>query len=196
MTYFNLHFSSYYLLCVVKINRQKPHLKWSHRPHSRYTTDTNRKKCSLHFRQEMVLDYLSKRKKKFLHAQEQFRQREMANTQPIKSHYASNFQFPPMDSSFTTAPPKSIRECSSSLVLQTYAWFGIKPHIPNCNPLLFPNKHILLEKYLAAYLFKANVSFSTLSFNFAPNKSIFRRKGVWERIRKREFGERGRYYHF
>lgn len=31
------------------------------------------------------------------------------HTHPMRSHYTSNFQFTPMDSSFTTAPSKSIK---------------------------------------------------------------------------------------
>ena len=41
-------------------------------------------------------------------------------------------------------------------VLWICTWFTIRPLIQNCNSLLFLNKPILLEKYLALYLFKTN----------------------------------------
>lgn len=69
-----------------------------------------------------------------------------------KSHYTSNIQFSPVYSSFITAPSKSIKKCSFPLPVWTYAWFAIRLHVPNYNFQMFPNKHILLEKYLASCL--------------------------------------------
>ena len=43
-----------------------------------------------------------------------------------------------------------------SFILWTCSWFAIRPHVPNSNSLLSPNKPILLGKYLAFYLFKVN----------------------------------------
>lgn len=52
--------------------------------------------------------------------------------------------------------PRTRTERSSPLFSWTCMWFAIKPHVPNCGPLWFPNKHIFLEKHLAVYLFKVN----------------------------------------
>ena len=46
------------------------------------------------------------------------------------------------------------------LFLGTCVWFTIRPHVQNCNSLSFLNKLILLEKYLASYLFKVNSIFT------------------------------------
>lgn len=53
---------------------------------------------------------------------------------------------------FIIAPSKSTKKCSFPLLVWTYAWFAIRLHVPNYNFLMFPNKHILLEKYLAICL--------------------------------------------
>lgn len=46
--------------------------------------------------------------------------RETVMTQPMKSYYTSNFQFPPMASLFTTASPKSIKGFTFPLFLRTW----------------------------------------------------------------------------
>lgn len=50
----------------------------------------------------------------------------MAIARPMKSHYTLNFQFPPMNSLFTIAPPNSIQERSSPLFL-CCMWFSESP---------------------------------------------------------------------
>ena len=74
-----------------------------------------------------------------------------ATAQPMKSHYTSNSQPPPMDSLLTTAPlssPFLYQRTFLAFVLLACRWFALEPHVPNCHSLLFPNKPIVLEKYL------------------------------------------------
>lgn len=40
----------------------------------------------------------------------------------------------------------------SPLFLGTFMWFAVRLHVPNCNSSLFPNKLIMLEKYLVVCL--------------------------------------------
>lgn len=129
----------------------------SHSCHSTHTTDPKRKRHTLHFQQKMILLYYTSRKKKrLLLAQCQLSQQETAITEPMKIHFTLNSQFPPGDSLFTTTPPKSINRHSSPLFLWICRWLSIRPQVLNFNSLLFWNKPILLERYLAVYLFKVN----------------------------------------
>ena len=117
--------------------------------HSTHTPDQDRKRHILHLPQEMILlYYLGWRKKRFLLAQYQRSLWETAITQPMKSHYTLNFLFPPMDSSFTRAPPQFIKEHFPLSLLQACSDL---PHVLNCSSLLLLNKPILLEKYLTVY---------------------------------------------
>lgn len=60
-------------------------------------------------------------------------------------------------------------------------WFAIWPHIPNHNPLLVPNKHILLEKYLAVFV-SDKYSIDLLLIFFKVLREVLtlsRRDGEW-----------------
>lgn len=70
------------------------------------------------------------------------------HTQPMKSHSTFNLL---MDSLLTIDPPKSIKEPSPPLLPWTGVCFTIRPYVPSCNSLLFLNKPISLEKYLAIF---------------------------------------------
>lgn len=62
--------------------------------------------------------------------------------QPMRSHHTWNFQFPLMESLFTTIPPQSLKETASSLLLCTCVWFPVRLHATYCKSLLFLNKPI------------------------------------------------------
>lgn len=85
-----------------------------------------------------------------------------ATTQPMKSHYTSDGLPVSSNGLFdykgpSKLPLSSIKKvpllCSWDL-----AWFTIRSHVLSWNFLLFPNKPILLEKYLVNFLFKVNKS--------------------------------------
>ena len=67
-------------------------------------------------------------------------------TQPMRSPYTSNCQFPQMESAFTTAPPESAKEPSSPLFVGLVCCLPLDHRILNCNYLFFQNKPILLSK--------------------------------------------------
>ena len=78
-------------------------------------------------------------------------------TQPVKSHYTSNSKFHPMDSIFTKILfVNSLKEHFLPFVLWICTRFTVQLQVLNCNSFLFPNKPILLEKYLT--LFKVNTT--------------------------------------
>lgn len=98
----------------------------------------------------------SREKEEFFFALQQSSQWEILTTQPVKSLYTWNSQFPPMNSSFiTTIPtPSSLKEDYSS-PLSLY--LPVVPHrlnFPNCNSLLFLNKPILLVKWVRFHCFR------------------------------------------
>lgn len=104
--------------------------------------------------------YSSRGKEDLLLARQQRSQWRAVTTQPMKSHHTSNRgQLPPMDSWFTMAPlssPFLYKRTCLSLVLWKSPRSVLRLHLPSCNPLLFPNKPIALEKYLAGCYFKVN----------------------------------------
>ena len=133
-------------LCSVKVNTQTPHGNWSgggsaggalvpsHWLKLSYSTGEEARCFSTLLQQEGGGSPPSP-----------------ATAQPMKSHYTSNSQPPPMDSLLTTAPlssPFLYQRTFHAFVLLACRWFAIEPHVPNCHSLLFPNKPIVLEKYL------------------------------------------------
>lgn len=113
-----------------------------------------------------VTIYYPAKGKDFLLVWQQSSQWETVTTQPMESHYTLNFQFPPMDYLFITAPPTPhllyIRLflslfCSPDFPVVHHWW-----HVLNCNSLLFPNK---LKKKLAVLLFYGNNINSIIFWN-------------------------------
>ena len=111
-------------------------------------------------RLDVFLLYSSRKEEELLLPWQLLSQLEAGTAQPMKSHYTSNSQPPPMDSLLTTAPlssPFLYQRTFHAFVLLACRWFAIEPHVPNCHSLLFLNKPILLEKYLPGYLLKVDV---------------------------------------
>ena len=59
----------------------------------------------------------------------------------------------------------------SPLYSLTLPWFTCRPHVLNCNFLLFPNKPSLLEKYQAVCWFKVNIIFHQLGHPSSSSSS-------------------------
>lgn len=64
------------------------------------------------------------------------------------------FKFPV---SFNGLPLLKFRKEILLLFLWTFLWFTIRLYVQNCNSVLFLNKLILLEKFLAICLLKVNM---------------------------------------
>lgn len=140
--------SQSFTFSVVKINKEKPYLKWnwearrenSHEHATQGTLDPNRKRGTQHLQWEVTpLTTPAERRGKFPLAQQQLSQRHTAVLSQQKATICTSYsQSPPMDSSFIIAPPNFVKRhsppCSSGL------------HVLNCNSSLFLNKLILLVK--------------------------------------------------
>ena len=116
----------------IKIKKQKLHFKGS-----QIAGRENSHACALnaqdqpHGKREICTS--NRMKEKSPPSQEQLSQWEAARAQPMRSHHTWNFQFPPMESAFTTALPESTTETASSLLLWACVWFTVRLHVTNCN---------------------------------------------------------------
>lgn len=93
--------------------------------HLMHTADPNRQSHNLHLQEEEIPFSTSAGERKDSSLPSLSSQWEITQ----KNHYTSSFQFPPMDSSFTTALSKFIKEPFSSFILWTCTWFVIR--LPN-----------------------------------------------------------------
>lgn len=112
-----------FYLCIVKTNKQKPHLKWSwetrrensHTCHSTHTTGPSKKRCTLHLWQEVTLLHYLRRTNRFLLAQPMGDCHNSANG---KSLY---FELPvsPTGVFLDSSPSQVHKRASSALFLWT-----------------------------------------------------------------------------
>lgn len=139
----------------VKINKQKPHLKWSWRLEERIlrhlSFDVHYWPCEeeKHFASPTGSDHqidLNRRSK----------DSSSPTAQPMRDgHNAANekslyFKLPVSSNRlFVDNGPSQVHQRGfPPLLLWTCVWLAIGPQVPNCNSSLFPNKPILPEKYL------------------------------------------------